>query len=82
LRYLGQLFDSNKDGHLNFDELVRFFKLFYSFASFKSGMKDAEMKRVKKYSESMVLRIFEKTGAEAYPGVSLQQFSSLEKEEF
>jgi Ca2+-binding EF-hand superfamily protein len=76
------LFDTNKNGYLNLDELTRLFKLFYSFTCFSNKFGENEKKRAKKYTESMVLRIFEKYGADAYPGISLQEFSSLEMEDF
>lgn len=79
LRYIGQVFDENKDGRLTKTDLLRFFSLFYRFTLDKVASKVNKGALEKELSMEMTKKLFEKTKVPANPGVPIQVFSKMER---
>lgn len=82
LRYVGNVLDSDKDGFLNKEEIVKFFTGFYQFVLFGKKNSEVDFKSPRQYGVGMAKKLFRKAAAAHYPGISLQYFCSMQKVDF
>lgn len=76
------MFDSDKDGFLNKDEITKFFTGFYLFSLYAKNGFGGSFGDVKQYAIGMSKKLFKRANAPGYPGISLAYFCSVEKIDF